>query len=265
MDCTYSRERFTMSKTNIHHVIILDRSGSMFSIAQETITGFNEVIEQIREDADENSDTQNHFVSLVVFNGNVDKVNWLEPVEKVAKLNQTSYKPSGSTAMVDAICDTIQELKMTLDSGSAIGDLSDGRTKVFMTVITDGHENASKEYSQDDLRGKIESLKQDDDDSPWTMNLIGANIDVIKTGSSMGFRAGMSSAFKADSFGTTRAFDTLKNTRSAYTYGVSNNWTKQQTDAVVAQASSIDYRLSAEEMDRIAAQAASDSESDSNG
>lgn len=237
------------SKTKIYHVILLDRSGSMGAIVNETRTGFNEVVQQIQEDAKTYEDTQEHYASLVTFNGNIEKVYWAEDVANLTELNEKNFIPSGSTSLRDAIGITISDiehdLKSQINSGSDI--------KIFMTVITDGDDTSSREYSTETIKKAIEGLRQDEDDSPWTLSLVGANIDAVTTGGGLGLRHGMSTQFSASSIGTQSAFNTMRATRSSYSKSVAGGLSKSETDQVVAYTSSLGRDISDEEMSNFVA------------
>lgn len=233
-----------MSKKQIHHVIILDQSGSMLSVIDQTRTGFNEIIQQIKKDAETYEDTQEHLASLVVFSGEVDRVYWLEDIANLAELNEGQFKPGGSTALNDAIGLTVAGLEKDLKLEIAKGD-----AKIFMTVITDGYDNSSKEYGAAEIKKVVEGLKQDDDDSPWTLSLIGANIDSITTGQNLGFKAGMTNSFDATADGTQSAFAGMTNTRATYSQGISQGYSKTQVDSLVSHVSQIGEQLSEDEME----------------
>lgn len=233
------------SRTKIYHVILLDRSGSMSSIAAEARTGFNEVVQQIKEDAKTYEDTQEHLACLVTFNGGVEKVFWLEDIANLEEINEKTYRPGGGTALRDAIGITISDietdLKSQIEAGSDI--------KIFMTVITDGQDTASREYNNDAIKTAIEGLKQDEESSPWTLSLVGANIDAVTTGGGFGMRAGMSTNFDANAVGTQSAFNTMRATRGTYSKGLAAGYSKLETDQLVAHTSSVGRDLDDSEMD----------------
>lgn len=232
-----------MTKTQIHHIILLDQSGSMLTVVEQTRTGFNEIIQQIKKDAETYEETQEHLASLVVFNGEVDRVYWLEDIANLTELNEGQFKPGGSTALNDAIGLTVAGLEKDLKLEIAKGD-----AKIFMTVITDGYDNSSREYGSAELKKVVEGLKQDDDNSPWTLSLIGANIDSLTTGQNLGFKAGMTNSFDATAVGTQDAFAGMTNTRATYSQGISQGYSKTHVDALVSHVSAEGKQLSQDEM-----------------
>ena len=129
-----------MQKTQIFNVIILDRSGSMQRIRQAAVDGFNETLVGIKKAQEKFADTQEHFVSLVTFCScetcNVfDKV----PVGKAHQLRVNDYEPCCSTPLYDAMGFPLTAMH------KQIKDIED--VAVVVTIITDGYENASKEYN----------------------------------------------------------------------------------------------------------------------
>jgi len=166
-------------RVQVHHLIILDKSGSMHSIRGAVISGFNEIIEQIEEDSVKHSDTQEHYISLVLFNGSVEFSVWQEYIESVDKLSEASYIPNGSTALNDAIGASLNRMKNELGS-----DLDNGNVKVQVTVISDGYENASQEFTKEASDNLVKTLDKDD---PWMFTYIGANQDAKKEAASRGF------------------------------------------------------------------------------
>lgn len=157
----------TTEKTQVYNLIILDKSGSMGSIANAAIAGFNETVGGIRSAQERFKDTQEHFVSLMIF-CNCEKTMLYDmvPVDKVKELTSREYRPCCGTPLYDAMGLSINALY------NAIKD-KDNATAV-VTVITDGYENASREFSHTAIRSLIESYK----DEGWQFTYIGADHDV---------------------------------------------------------------------------------------
>ena len=152
-----------------HYVVmILDRSGSMESIATEARLAFNQQVEDSKAAAAADP-RLNVEVCLVTFSTNVDKPEvWCEPINTAFLLTEEDYKPHGWTALKDAIGFTIQGLLKE-------PDINDPRTTVLMTVITDGQDNMSKEFVSNRLRSII---KQVQDTGRWTITLEGSGIEI---------------------------------------------------------------------------------------
>ena len=152
-----------MEKQTTYAAIILDRSGSMWRTKAATVRGYNEQVQQIKEDSqDENHDI---FVSLLTFNGSVVEHLWAVPADQLEEATEEDFLPKGSTAMRDAVGHTIQKFLDTTDS-------DDPNTAYLITVITDGEENASKHFNVHALRELTESVQNSD---KWTINYMGCN------------------------------------------------------------------------------------------
>ena len=154
---------------NIYNVIILDESGSMSSIYKETSTSMNEVLSGIRKNQEEHPD-QHHFVTIVTFEGEGirgiktrrDRV----PIGSVADFTQKDYRPGGCTPLYDAMGKTLNELEGLIRE----------EDRVMATVITDGMENSSTEYSGKTIKTLVDRLRS----KGWMLAYIGANQDAVE-------------------------------------------------------------------------------------
>ena len=163
-------------KAKIYNLIILDKSGSMSSIADAAISGFNETVGGIRAAQEKFAETQEHFVSLMVF-CNCEKrlVYDNVPVAEVKELTSRDYRPCCCTPLYDAMGISINKLR---------GDIEDKpNSTAIVTVITDGLENASKEYSGQQVKKMVDELKE----RGWTFAYMGADHDVEAVASQMSF------------------------------------------------------------------------------
>lgn len=154
---------------NIYNVIILDESGSMSSIYESTLTGVNEVISGIRKNQEDFPD-QKHFVSIVTFEGRGIKgvLNKRDrvPVSEVSLFTGKDYRPGGCTPLYDAIGITLSEMEKLVHE----------EDKVVATVITDGMENSSEEYSGKSIKELVSRLRG----KGWIISYIGANQDSVE-------------------------------------------------------------------------------------
>src|SRR4051794_19867919 len=135
------------NKHQVHNLIILDESGSMESIKKTIIQGFNEIVQTVKG-IEKEFPEQEHFISLVSFNGLGHKLlHFIDPANKLDQIDETRYKPGASTPLYDAIGFSINKLRQALQ----------GQTdyNVLVTILTDGEENASKEFSGNDIRKLI--------------------------------------------------------------------------------------------------------------
>ena len=152
-----------LMKTRIFNLIIIDESGSMQSIKTAAIDSVNETIQTIRS-AQKKHEDQEHYVSLVTFNDDVKTVYECVPVDEVKELTAETYQPDCCTALYDAMGISLNALRKKVAEDD----------KVLVTVVTDGYENASKEYSGKAIKALVDELKAKD----WVFAYIGANQDV---------------------------------------------------------------------------------------
>ena len=103
------------SKTKVYNVIIMDRSGSMWDIQKSAINGFNEVLGGVKADAKTYAETQEHYMTLVLFDStSIDNVHWNENPEKASILTAETYVPGACTPLYDAIGKTLTKLEKEL-------------------------------------------------------------------------------------------------------------------------------------------------------
>jgi uncharacterized protein YegL len=160
-------------KHQVHNLIILDESGSMEPIKTTIIQGFNELVQTI-QGIEKQFPEQEHFISFISFNGLGQKLlHFIDPVSKLNQIDDKTYKPDASTPLFDAMGFGINKLKQSLK----------GQTdyNVLVTILTDGEENASKEFSGKDIKKLVEELKQ----NRWTFTYIGTDHDVEKIAASL--------------------------------------------------------------------------------
>lgn len=158
--------------TKVYHLIVLDESGSMDVVRSATISGCNETIQTIRTMQKANPD-QEHFVSIYLFSSGRSRYMIKNlPVDKVREITDKDYRPNSCTPLFDALGRTLTEMMSIVKGKHTLG---------YVTIITDGYENASKEYSLDMVRGLIDELK----DMDVIFSFIGANIDAADYAASM--------------------------------------------------------------------------------
>lgn len=180
--------------TEVFNLIILDKSGSMSCIADAARTGFNETVGGIRAAQEKYPDTQRHYVSLMVFCNCEKKMLWDKtPVADVKELTSKDYRPCCGTPLYDAMGISLNALY------SYIKDRENATAMV--TVITDGYENASREYSGRTIKALIEKLKNEEG---WNFAYMGANQDVDAVSFSLSIDHKME--FDYDEEGARKAF-----------------------------------------------------------
>ena len=156
-------------KAQIYNLIILDRSGSMYEIKKEAINGYNETLGTIKAAQLKYMDTQEHFVSLAAFCCcGVDMIYDKIPAKDAERLDGRKYEPCCGTPLYDAIGKTCKQLKDHIkDKPNA---------NVVVTIITDGYENSSEEWTGLAVKKLIEDLKEEG----WMFSFIGSEGDVEK-------------------------------------------------------------------------------------
>ena len=153
-------------KHQVHNLIILDESGSMGVVKSTIIQGFNEVVQTIKG-IEEKFPEQEHSISLVSFNGMGQKVlHFNDPASKLEEIDSTRYQPNFSTPLYDAIGFSINKLSHSIEGQTGFN--------VLVTILTDGAENSSTEFSGSAVKKQIEQLKQNN----WTFTYIGADHNV---------------------------------------------------------------------------------------
>lgn len=174
-------------RASLTHVeFILDETGSMNCCWDSTISGFNEYVNGLRQDKE-----NKYRLSLVKFDSNgVKKVYVDKPINEVEDLNQDTYTPSAMTNLNDAIGFSMTELE---------GRLKDEKYNVIIIILTDGQENASREWSQPMVADLVERKKADG----WTITFLGANIDVQKVGKAYAMDMGNVKAYSTSNMGGT--------------------------------------------------------------
>lgn len=164
------------NRHKVHNLVILDESGSMTSIKNTIIQGFNEIVQTTKGIATQYPE-QEHFISFVTFNGlGIKTLHYCEPVEKLNEINAESYQPDASTPLYDAMGFSIGKLRKELV------DKTD--YNVLVTILTDGEENASKEFSGTAIKKLVEELTEQN----WTFTYIGTDHDVEKFAISISIR-----------------------------------------------------------------------------
>lgn len=187
-------------------VFIMDGSGSMELIRDDAISGFNAFIEGQREVPGEARFT------LVLFNTEHMRRYDGVPLADVRPLGRHNYCPKGFTALLDSIGSTIDAVGVRL-SNTKIEDLPE---KVIVAILTDGNENASKEYTHSQILAKITEQREI---WKWEFLFLAANQDAIKTGSAIGIDPDQAVNFAPTSDGTKLAFDTMSTRTAAFRRG----------------------------------------------
>ena len=160
--------------SKVHNLIIVDESGSMRILYNAALTGMNRTIQSIVRQAKE-CPGQEQEVTLVTFDSNYyNTIFDSTPALKTRQITREDYRPNGATPLYDAMGKAINDLRPKVKENEA----------VLVTVITDGMENASCEFTLADIKALIEKL----DSEGWLFSYIGANQDAEAVGDSMGIK-----------------------------------------------------------------------------
>ena len=162
--------------------VILDKSGSMASKLNDVIEGFNAYVTGLGEEK-----TVNYLFSLTLFDTQVAHRHVAIPLAEVKKLDVKSYQPGGNTALNDAIGITVRKV----DADQPKVD------KIVTVIMTDGEENASREWTLDAVKGLIE---QKEKEGAWTFVFLGAAPDAWAQGRAYGIPAANVAQYSADRY-----------------------------------------------------------------
>ena len=188
-------------KDNLTHIsAILDRSGSMETIAAKTIEGFNGfVVDQQKAPGDAT-------LSLFLFDDKFDTVHDFLDIQSVPKLTSELYFARGMTAQYDAMAKSIQ---LTGEKLAAMPE-EERPSKVIVLVMTDGAENSSREFPGEQGRLALKAMIEHQTQKyNWDFVFMGANIDAKTTATSLGISAANSAQYDADDAGTSRAYTSM--------------------------------------------------------
>ena len=180
-----------MKKGLTELVMILDRSGSMRGLEEDTIGGFNSMIEKQRKEPGE------ALISAVLFDDRSEVIYDRVDIRQVETMTDAQYYVRGCTALLDAV-------------GSAIHHIGNvhkyAREKMIFIITTDGKENASRAYSYDKVKRMIERQKEKYN---WEFLFVGANIDAAEEGARIGIHASRTANYVHDREGTRVQYSAL--------------------------------------------------------
>lgn len=188
-------------------IVILDRSTSIqtYGLVEKNIEGFNSFLKE------QKNGVGKARLTLALFDGNTFaggpndayelRYNMVD-IENVPELNSDTYVPKGMTALYDAIGMTLQNYKTTTERQLA----SEKADKVVILIMTDGQENASKEFTKQTI---AEMVKKHEDEDSWGFVFIGANIDAMGESTSLNMSVGNTVTYTSTSADTVLAYQKL--------------------------------------------------------
>ncbi len=176
-------------------VFILDCSGSMHGLEADTIGGFNSMLDQQRGKPGE------AFITTFLFSSSWRLVHDRVSLEKVQPMTRKDYITGGCTALFDTVGHAIAHI----ESIHRYARPEDVPAQTMFIIITDGMENASREYTRRNVKEMIEGKKRDG----WEFLFLGANIDAAETADTLGIAADRAVDYHADSEGTRQNFRSI--------------------------------------------------------
>ena len=194
-----------MKEKYTHVAVVLDRSGSMSSMAKEVIGGVNNLLDEQKKVDGTAS------LTLVQFDDIYEVVHDFVNIKDIPAFD--NFTPRGWTALLDAMGKTMNSVREKIE---AMAD-ADKPSKALFVFITDGQENRSTEYNRARVFEMIEDLKTvKEGQTAYDFVFIGANQDAIAEGGGYGIRANSSLTFDASGAGATQAFRSLSKGMTSY-------------------------------------------------
>ena len=200
-------------------VFILDRSGSMSGKEKDTIGGFNSLIDK------QKGEEGDALVTVVLFDDQYEVLYDRVSLKNISKMTEKEYYVRGSTALLDAVGKTVNRIKAVQDGTE---DASRPGKTMFV-IITDGYENASREYRADVVKNLIETRKKED----WEFLFIGANIDSVTEAAKIGIDACRAADFECNEAGSASMFEAVgrvvrkaRASKGSMRESISDDWSK---------------------------------------
>jgi len=174
-------------------ISIVDRSGSMESILDDAIGGFNTFLRSQQAQPGEAK------LSLILFDHEYQVVHQAVDIQQVEPLNQDTYVPRGSTALLDAVGRTIDAVGERLTATAE----SERPSQVIISILTDGYENASQTYSKPKV---AEMIKHQTEKYNWAFEFQAANMDAFAAAKELSIAPDRVVQFEATGEGVRDAF-----------------------------------------------------------
>ena len=185
-----------MKKNLTEIVFILDRSGSMAGLEDDTIGGFNAMI---RKQKGEDGDA---YISTILFDNYTEVIHDRVDIRKIEPMTRKNYYVRGCTALLDAVGKAIHHI----GNVHKYAREEDRPEKTLFVITTDGMENASREYSYDRVKKMIE---HEQEKYGWEFIFLGANIDAAKEAARFGISEDRAVNYHADHQGTAAIYEAV--------------------------------------------------------
>jgi len=184
-------------KNNVTELVfILDKSGSMFPLVNDTLGGFNSMLEK------QKSQPGRVYVTTVLFNTEICRIHDRIPLADVPHMTENEYVPGGCTALLDAIGSTVEHIE-TIHKYARPEDVPEN---TMFVIITDGMENASHRFRGHEIKSMLQKKQKE---NGWEFIFLGANIDALDEAESIGISRAKAANFHADDRGMTKVFDAV--------------------------------------------------------
>lgn len=194
-----------MQENKVNIAVVMDMSGSMAPLKNDTIKGFNGFLEEQKSLPGEAT------LTLCVFNTHSELLYESESIKNVHNLTEKDYKPGGGTALLDAIGKTIDSTEKKI----AAMKEEDRPSKVLFMIITDGEENSSRSYKIEMVKEMV--TKHQQEAAPWSFIFVGAQgIDAISVGGSFGVATNNVAMYTADVIGTNNMYESMTRGTTMY-------------------------------------------------
>lgn len=193
-----------MKKNKVTDIVfILDRSGSMHGLEEDTIGGYNSYIADFKD--------KNSKITTVLFDNEYEMITKREDINKVSKLTKKEYYVRGCTALMDAIGNSIEFME------------KEKAEKVIFVITTDGYENASRKYTKEQIKEMIKGH------SNWEFMYVGADIDSYSEAESIGIERKNTANYKKNSAGTSKMFKAMSKATEDFCLNdyVDTSWKKE--------------------------------------
>lgn len=196
-----------MTRQNFASInVIIDESGSMEELASDTIGGFNAFLKEQKAYPGE------AILTLAKFSSTVSYVYDCVNIKDAAPLTPETYRPTGGTALLDAVGDVIKSTGQKL----AAMKEEDRPDKVVVLIITDGHENSSFRHTKEAIKAMIEHQRAK---YSWNFVFIGADVDAFTAGVSLGVSANNSVRYTASARGTHQLYGSISASTNSFRAG----------------------------------------------
>ena len=179
-------------------VFILDRSGSMSGLEEDTIGGFNAMIKKQQKETDGAA-----VVSTILFNHTSKVLHDRVALDKIEPLTEDDYEVGGTTALLDAVGDAVKHIKNVHKYARD----EDRPQKTIFIITTDGHENSSERFTYKEIKRLIERQKE----NGWEFIFLGANIDAPEVASHLGIERRRAVNNHSDKLGTKKVYGAMSN------------------------------------------------------